>query len=229
MMGDKRSGRQLLDDYASDSQTSLLQVLLDRGPAVFDTMLSRISEKCKALAQEIRGISGSAVAMHSRPVPPEQPSVLLRRPPAIDQRSLGPPLSVWALGLQSWEVAAALNILPPTLNALVRRALSAFRSICSSHRPRLMPPDGSDGLSVEVEPVDGAGDDPLGRLAMWEAQEEVGLSSALVLPSPRFPLHIRRIASTSRVILSGRARSRAGGLPERHLRPRHPASEGPAV
>jgi hypothetical protein len=172
-MGDRRSGQQLLDDFAADSQLSIL----DQAPSVFDTLLDRIIEKCKALDLEIGGTSHNgpgveAPARQSRPAPPlAELTPSLQWPEIIHQQSLAPLLSFYALGLTTRDVSAVLGQLPPTLSALAHRALLAFSPARARLRHGLC--SYSNGPRMYAARERSGGEDPAGRLAMWEAQEEV--------------------------------------------------------
>jgi hypothetical protein len=144
-----------------------------------DTLLDRIVEKCKALDLEIGGTSHNGAGVEgipsrlSRPAPPlAELTTSLQWPEIIRQRSLAPLLGFYALGLTTRDVSAVLGQLPPTLSALAHRALLAF-SPARAHLRHGSPCTLTNGPRIDADWGNGDGEDPAGRLAMWEAQEEV--------------------------------------------------------
>jgi hypothetical protein len=195
MMGDWRSGQELLDQFDLDLRTDLGRAWKTFGRSLVQAM----SSKCDLLEAELlhhqQGHAGpnSASPRSIRTIDPSLlaspdtdglsscmtacPSAASTLIPARWAR--GPLLHLWALGYRRDELAALLEALPPALLNPLSCALDSFDALDAHRRAALRVAHGaiaaaagSSGAGSEAE--DGGAGDPG---ALWEAEAEAGFLS----------------------------------------------------
>jgi hypothetical protein len=197
MMGDWRSGRELLDQADQDFRTDLGRAWGKFG----HNLMQFLSLKCRVLEevhlrQQGQEGHGSASPRCIRASDPPQllssdaaglgcwmtacPSPMSTHIPARWAR--GPLLHLWALGYRSYELAALFDALPSALLDPLCRALDALDSLDARRRAALSVAHGavaaaagSHGPGKEMVGGETDGLDDPG--ALWEAEREAGYLS----------------------------------------------------
>ena len=193
MMGDWRSGQELLDQADFDFRTDLGRAWRKFG----QSMMQCMSLKCRVLEEELfmkQGQVGHEFASPRCICPGDPPQLLSGRATGLGscmtacpsptsahfpaRWARGPLLHLWALGYRLDELAGLFDSLPPALLDPLCRALAAIDSLDARRRAALGIACTAVAAAAGSSGMAGAGGGEAVGLgdpgALWEAEAEAG-------------------------------------------------------